>query len=292
MGKCCRRRQCVRSKLPWCVICWLKLGEGKCRRDAGAGVASRRGGSSEAYEPGLYSQADLNQALPHSEPRVLFTPSNAGAAVDISILCLFLSWAPLQVLPWTSLLLGGPRDIVLGVLTPPALFSDPYSQLCKLERGHLGSRLHLCPVFSSSSSFSSFFFINPGCIFIFLRRSLSPASTYAHHQRKSLEEAAGLAAARLEHLRAAAYICAQGAHCTAAGESHGRGCACRLQRAPGSPQHSVSLYCSPAWGFTLLLRQLSIPSIPLFPLQLHHLYIAMKTFLFAWARRGAGGGCL
>lgn len=122
-------------------------------------MASPRGGSSEAYEPGLYSQADLNQALPHSEPRVFFTPSSSGPAVDISILCLFLSWAPLQVLPWTSLRLGGPHDIVLGVLTPPALFSDPYSQLCKLERGHLGSRLHLCPVFSSSSSFSSFFFL-------------------------------------------------------------------------------------------------------------------------------------
>lgn len=88
---------------------------------------------------------------------------------------------PSDALPGLSEALGGGLGMELLKCCPrpsgklpdaPTLvpFSDPHFQPCQLERGHLGSRLHLCPALPSLLFL--LFSLPSGCIPIFLRQSL------------------------------------------------------------------------------------------------------------------------
>lgn len=114
--------------------------------------------SLESHRPGLatYSHAAVSQAF---TPEVFFAHSALGQ-LRPGVPLLFSVQG--QVLPLTCQYCGaGPRDTELGGPDFPSPFLCPQSWLCKLEGGHLGSRLHLCPAFSSLPPLSPFLFAFP-----------------------------------------------------------------------------------------------------------------------------------
>ena len=90
---------------------------------------------------------------PDTSPRTasgFLTPSNPSVGFGLKCLLVFpAQGGPRKVLPLMFWCCGGLHDMGPRGPDSPAPFSDPHSQLCKRESGHLGSRLHLFPVISS-----------------------------------------------------------------------------------------------------------------------------------------------
>lgn len=146
-------------------------------------------------QPGLatYSQADVGQALPPTEPQVFCAPSNPGWGYCLKCPFVFSRLGLRQVLPDFSVS-QGPHDMALGGPDSPSPFLSlthalsPVRWKVAIWVPDRISALHFPPLLSPPLSPLPHPFFS-GCRSIFLRKSLSPTSTLEYHQFKSPEGA-------------------------------------------------------------------------------------------------------